>query len=137
MIRAQSIKAFDEELPKLNRREKLILAALRSRDVPMTDRELMTELGFHEPNAVRPRITHLIELGLVREVGMVKCEITKKSVRQCWSLPRQEGLPMQVQSATPTTPYQPHQVTPPVTIADGLHRSSLRQNNANQGHFPL
>jgi hypothetical protein len=135
MIRAQSIKAFEEELPKLNRREKMILTVMRSKNVPLTDRQIMVELGFQEPNSVRPRLSHLIEIGLVREVGVVKCEITGKSVRQSWSPPKQEGLPMQVQPATPNAPYQPRPMNEPQTVADGLHRSALRQNNANQGRL--
>ncbi len=135
MIRANSIKAYVEELPKLNHREKMILTVILSKNVPLTDREIMVELGFHEPNQVRPRVNHLIQLGVIREVGTTKCAVTQKTVRRCWAKPAQEGFPMQVRPAKPNDPYQQSQMTAPVTIADGLHRSALRQNNANQGRL--
>ncbi len=72
----------------LNRtaRTQAILAAYRASTCPLTDREVMASLGFHEMNAVRPRITELIEDGLVVEVYDVTDNATGRKVRACTNL---------------------------------------------------
>ena len=51
---------------------------------PLTDREVKEVLGFDECNAVRPRCTKLIELGLLEEVGNKQRDhVTGKKVRVC------------------------------------------------------
>lgn len=51
---------------------------------PRTDRQICAALGFGENlNAVRPRITELVERGALMEVGLgVKCPITGRTVRR-------------------------------------------------------
>jgi hypothetical protein len=44
-----------------------------------TDREIAYELGHPEP--LRPRITNLIEQGILHEVGGKVCPVTGKNVR--------------------------------------------------------
>lgn len=81
-IHPNSILAYwegnDELLGK--RREKVVAVLRASRDA-LTDREVMTKLGFIDPNAVRPRITELVEAGIVRETGSTECPVTRKRVR--------------------------------------------------------
>lgn len=48
---------------------------------PMTDREIMTALGFTDPNAVRPRVTELRDMRWVVEAGAVECPVSRKRVR--------------------------------------------------------
>lgn len=55
----------------------LILAAL---ETPKTARELMIALGYHEMNAVRPRITELMDLGLVEASGKIYDPVTQRNV---------------------------------------------------------
>ncbi len=83
MIHNNSIRTYYEEKPKLNKRAKLIYEYLL--DLPPncchTDREIMMALGYSEPNQVRPRITELVKMGMLHEVGKTKCDITGKNVR--------------------------------------------------------
>jgi hypothetical protein len=64
-----------------SKRENDCLLALRAAP-GSTDREVMLALGFSDPNAVRPRLTALIESGVVREAGKIQCAITGKTVRR-------------------------------------------------------
>lgn len=65
-----------------NARELEIMAALKDYPTPATDRQIMGYLDYCEPNCVRPRITHLIQMGVLMEVGSVRCPVTGKTVRQ-------------------------------------------------------
>ena len=76
-----SLEAYDEERAKLNKRANAIFLYMRDLGSPITDRNVMRDMGFTEPNAVRPRITEMIKIGLMEEVGSIKCEVTKKTVR--------------------------------------------------------
>ncbi len=62
-VRERSRAAREVALPQLARRAAAILAWLAAHG-PATDREVMRGLGFVEPNAVRPRISELIDAGL-------------------------------------------------------------------------
>ncbi len=79
-IHQNSLKAFTESQDQLNRREKEILGALHM-GARMTDRQIMTALGYNEPNAVRPRITNLIDDLWVEQCGDQKDALTQKTVR--------------------------------------------------------
>lgn len=69
-----------EEL--FSKRELAILSAIRKAyHARATDRQVMTVLGFTDPNAVRPRITELVKDGLLSEVGSEVDPITQKTVR--------------------------------------------------------
>ena len=70
-----------------------ILAELR-RNGPGTERELMTRLGFHGPNSVRPRITELIRAGLVHEAESRRCAVTLRQVRVVAAVHTVEQLPL-------------------------------------------
>ena len=50
-------------------RQGLILNALRLAGHPMTDREIMAAIYCRDPNKVRPRITEMIDLGLLKVAG--------------------------------------------------------------------
>ncbi len=77
-----SISTYYEEKKNLNKRAKHIYNYLCSKkNEPLTDRDVQRDLGYAEPNNVRPRITELIKIGLVEEVGKKKCSLTGKRVR--------------------------------------------------------
>ena len=82
-----SLKAHEEELPKLSARAGLILSFVARSPLSvatahgLTDRAIMRLLGFTDPNTVRPRITELVKLGLLEECGKVKDSTTGKTVR--------------------------------------------------------
>lgn len=46
-----------------------------------TDRQIMRGLGFTDPNAVRPRVTELVDALLLAEVGETRDAETGKTVR--------------------------------------------------------
>ncbi len=78
-----SLAAYGQERAHLSDRAFRIYKLLAEHPEPMTDRQIMETLGFHEPNAVRPRITELVNKhGLVCEVGKVCCPVTGKAVRE-------------------------------------------------------
>lgn len=76
-----SLAAYHAEEPRLSRRAEAVLAWI-SEHGPHTDREVMRGMGFTDMNAVRPRITELIEAGKLMEVGDVRCSVTGKRVRR-------------------------------------------------------
>lgn len=87
-----SIAAFDENDRELifSNREREIIAAFEDIGAE-TDRSILAYLRYTDMNAVRPRITELINKGVLREVGSVICPVTKKRVRVCKIAPRNNG----------------------------------------------
>lgn len=81
MIHPNSRQAYEEEKPKLSKRAQVIYDALIDIENPMTDRQVQVALGFAERGMVQPRITELINAGLVCECGKTKCKVTNKQVR--------------------------------------------------------
>lgn len=82
-IHPNSIAAYWEgRLDLFGKRHQQVLRALRLARGPLTDREVMIALGFSDPNAVRPRITELVDAGVLVEVDSVECPVTGKRVRR-------------------------------------------------------
>jgi len=81
-VHANSLKTYREDAVKISLRAEKILAVLRYTKVAMTDREIMRHLCFSDPNTVRPRITELLDAGLITEAGNTKDELTGKTVRK-------------------------------------------------------
>ncbi len=80
MIHENSVAAYNQELPKLSRRAMLVCAWIELNG-PSTDRQVMRGMGFTDMNSVRPRITELVEAGLLFEVRSTICPETRKRVR--------------------------------------------------------
>lgn len=77
-----SVEAYHAEEPKLSRREQLVYDWIREHG-PHTDREISYGMGYGENlNAVRPRITSLLEKTKLMEVGNVLCPVSKRTVRR-------------------------------------------------------
>jgi predicted HTH transcriptional regulator len=76
-----SLDAYRAEESKLSKRAEAVLTWITEHG-PHTDREVMQGMGFTEPNAVRPRITELIDAGKLMEVCSVRCPVTGKTVRR-------------------------------------------------------
>ena len=77
-----SLSAYRAEEGKLSRRAEAILLWINSNG-DATDRQIAYGMGFGENlNAVRPRITELIEKRRLFEVAQVVCPITKRPVRK-------------------------------------------------------
>lgn len=75
-----SLDAYSVECDKLGRRAQAVLEWVRGHG-PATDREIMRGLGFADPNTVRPRVTELVEWGLLAEIGRRVDSLTHKTVR--------------------------------------------------------
>jgi predicted transcriptional regulator len=73
---AASLKKTDKA-----ERYRLIISALEREQKPMTDREIARYLGFSDMNAVRPRITELVQAGTIRDAGNKRDETTGRTVR--------------------------------------------------------
>ena len=69
-------KAYENAPSELRR--KVILKALE--DDELTAREIMTRLGFADPNTVRPRITELIKLGEIEACGKKTDSVSGRTV---------------------------------------------------------
>lgn len=91
-MHANSLAAFRQQEPRLNKRELLILAWLDLNPGQYTDRQIMRGMGFSEPNCVRPRITHLIYMGHLVEAGNTVCKETRVRVRLVKRPPKQMEL---------------------------------------------
>ena len=81
-LHPHSLTTYREEQPTLGARASTILDLFR-RVGQMSDREVLSHLGLTDPNAVRPRITELVRMGLLREVGTTTDFVTHKTVRVC------------------------------------------------------
>ncbi len=81
-IHPNSVAAYwTGSLDLFGKRHKKVLEALRAARGPRTDREVMVACGFADPNSVRPRITELLEAGILWESGSVECPVTRREVR--------------------------------------------------------
>jgi hypothetical protein len=81
MMHENSKKALEEEKDKLSKRCKAVVFACDMLGVA-TDRQIKDYLNLPDMNGVRPRVTELIKLGLLREHDSVKCDVTDKTVRR-------------------------------------------------------
>jgi repressor of nif and glnA expression len=82
-MHCHSIKAYHEEHPKLSKRAAEILKFLKDIQHGMTDRQVKDAMYGQnaDMNRVRPRITELIEVGLLVQVNQAKDQLTGKTVR--------------------------------------------------------
>lgn len=80
-MHANSLACYRAEEGRLSKRAAAILAWITEAG-PRTDRQVMQGMGFTDMNAVRPRITELIDANLLMEVGDVTCPTTGKRVRR-------------------------------------------------------
>jgi hypothetical protein len=85
-----SLNAYRHIRDEMNKRETLIYGLLSQNLRSMTDREIMTELGFPEPNCVRPRITELIKNYWLRETGTVTDATSRVEVRKVRAISAEE-----------------------------------------------
>lgn len=76
-----SVDAYHAEEVKLSRRQQAVYDWILKHG-PHTDREVMRGMGFTDMNSVRPRITELLDLKKLMEVGNVICPVTNKNVRR-------------------------------------------------------
>ncbi|MCY3021499.1 MAG: hypothetical protein NTW87_20995 [Planctomycetota bacterium] len=75
-----SLAAYRQGTRELSTRAAQIMAWVLTNG-PHTDREVAAGLGFHDLNAVRPRITELVAAGLLCELRNAKDDLTGKTVR--------------------------------------------------------
>ncbi len=75
-----SMQAFSASRPLLNKREELILGELKAHGSG-TDRQIARRLNLSDLNMCRPRLSSLIDKGLVRECGSMTCPTSKRTVR--------------------------------------------------------
>ncbi len=80
-MHANSLEAFDS-LDTAGRRAVVLAVYVASR-IPLTDRECGEALGLTDLNGCKPRISEMVKAGVLVEVGKVKDQATKKSVRMC------------------------------------------------------
>jgi hypothetical protein len=80
-MHGNSLAAFSASIDVLSRREKECYGVLAASLRPLTDREVMAKLGFTDPNAVRPRLTGLVDDFWAEEAGSTRDEVTGKTVR--------------------------------------------------------
>jgi hypothetical protein len=76
-----SREVIRDERKRFSDRSAAILAVFNDAPAPMTDREVMLCFGWTDPNKTRPRISELIDAGLLRECGKTTDAITGKTVR--------------------------------------------------------
>tara|TARA_R110000772_G_scaffold95261_2_gene193491 strand:+ start:331 stop:639 length:309 start_codon:yes stop_codon:yes gene_type:complete len=92
MIHSNSVAAYDENEREqmFSKRECEIIRAFE-RFGARTDRQILALLGYTDPNAVRPRITELINKGVLEQTDDKVCPVTEKRVRICNLAPKSTG----------------------------------------------
>lgn len=81
MTHSNSLAAYHELRATLSGRRLEVLDCIEQLGRPATDRQIKDRMGFYDMNQARPRITELVQLGLLQEVGSIRCKLTGKSVR--------------------------------------------------------
>lgn len=82
MTHENSIIAYHDTHTERRVRKEAVLAIYQEwPQVRFADREIMIKLGFKDMNAVRPRITELVDAGVLIECGKIKDGLTKRTVR--------------------------------------------------------
>jgi len=91
-IHNNSLEAYWQgRVDEFSKREREILALLKATNGCFTDREIKVGLGYTDSNSVRPRISELIDRGVLEEWGNVYDGTTRKRVRKV----RLVGAPQQ------------------------------------------
>lgn len=94
---ANSLAAYRAgKLDVFPQRSQMILRALQQL-ARGTDREILDRLGMADMNAVRPRITELIKLGVLEETGDRIDPLTGKRVRVVRIVPAPSREPQQLE----------------------------------------
>jgi len=81
-IHINSKLSFRELQETLGKRQGAILQAVTRMKKLVTDRQVKNLLELDDMNAVRPRISELLRLGVLKEGTPVKCPITGRKVRR-------------------------------------------------------
>lgn len=79
-MRETSLQAW-LELPALGKMQQMVYDCILEHSRAgfyLTDRELAKELGFSDPNNVRPRRYELMKMGVIVEAGKRPCSISHK-----------------------------------------------------------
>ena len=79
-MHANSVDAYLTGIEHFGERARAVFEWVRVHG-PSTDRNVMAGLGYTDPNATRPRISELVEAGILIEVGNVRDAVTGKTVR--------------------------------------------------------
>jgi hypothetical protein len=102
-----SLLAFDQIEEDRGKRAEAIYRLLIAGGRPMTDREIMTQLGFRERNATAPRITELIDNRWLVETGSIECPVTGKRVRRVRALTDEERQQLIARQRAALAPRRP------------------------------
>ena len=78
MIRETSLDAYRALQDHLGEMQQKVLKVIVEHSSPLTDREIAQELGFADPNKVRPRRFELMQAGLIREAGERLCTVSRR-----------------------------------------------------------
>lgn len=81
MIHKNSLFAWATSKKTLSERARLVLDYVKHHGA-MTDKSIAQALGFNHKSAVQPRISELVAMGLLHEVGSDKDPETGKTVRK-------------------------------------------------------
>jgi hypothetical protein len=95
-VHRNSSAAFHQEQDagRLSRRNAEILKVVSTSVSELSDREVMRELGYTDPNKVRPGITTMIKCGVLCEVGTKVDSESRKRVRLVSVRKGRESRPM-------------------------------------------
>ena len=97
-----SISSYSAVLPSIGQRHQEIIDILE--DTSMTDRQIAEALGYSDLNAVRPRITELVQGGILRECGTTTCETTGRPVRLVLVVAEAQEVPLEEEPEETTIP---------------------------------
>jgi hypothetical protein len=89
-VHKNSLEAFKQI--NVNSRHHLILELCRRENRLLSDRQIMELLGFTDMNAVRPRISELIDFKILSEDGSTIDDKTGKRVRLVKLIPQEKQM---------------------------------------------
>lgn len=88
-MHTHSLASYRKAIAELGARAAAVRAWIEEHG-PATDREVMSGMGFTDPNKVRPRISEMIKLGVLTEYNVPAME-NGRHVRVVWcAIPQHE-----------------------------------------------
>jgi len=85
MVRDTSLLAYMDLKHTLGERQRIVFETIKGSPMGITDIEIANELGFSDPNKVRPRRKELFDNGLIKAVGKRQDKFTNK-MAYIWGL---------------------------------------------------
>jgi len=123
-----SLEAYFNLVDRLYGRRHDVFEVVRKKG-PMTDKAIMVALGFSDPNAVRPRVSELIKMGIFYQSGEVRDPVSGVRVRVVNVVYNRDPL-MYTREKIPPEPVMPENITRNDHSLKGVKRNAPEDNKS-------